>query len=148
MENDVCTPNFKVPGFCAFKLRFFLCSHLTFKVIMNVCVQSIQHISKSKYFKYCIKVQCSFSQIYGFLWTCFDMFLGLFSVFSPLCFLSLYLLFPTSQYWAIGMLAYQTVLEQRFSQCGLPAISRSINWELIIITNYWAPLWPVESEIG
>lgn len=98
MENHAWVPKFKVPGFCAFKLRFF-CSHLTFKIIMNICFQSIQHNSDSKYFtKYYVKVICSFLQIHGSLWNCFGLLRGLRPVFPPLvCTLALPCL------WILGM---------------------------------------------
>ena len=61
---------------------------------MNVCFQSIQHNADSKYFKKsCVKVICSFFQIQGSVWTRLELFLGLHSVFSPLCSIITFALF-------------------------------------------------------
>lgn len=136
MENHACVLKFKVPGFCAFKLRFF-CSHLTFKIIMNVC---FPHNSDSKHFKkYYVKVIYSFLQIHGSLLNCFELHPD----------------FPFISIWADSVLPlntgpwgcspYQTVVEQRFSKCGPPA--KANTWEIITNTNYWI-LWNQKLLVG
>lgn len=90
-------------------------------------------------------VLCLFFQIYGSLSTALSCFLVCFK--SIIHYVSCHYTAPSCisilGQWDAPLIR---LLGQRFLECGLPASSSTINWELIIIANYWAPLWPVESE--
>lgn len=66
---------------------------------MNVCVQSIQHNSDSKYFKkYYIKSNLLISPNSWVSLNCFELLLGLHPTSPPLCFSSPHLFFLAAQY--------------------------------------------------